>query len=278
MADVSSPLHGMGLRRCPPARIAFRTHARALAVGATPKGAATIALPPPLDQGQTSTCFAHSLAMGIYGALKGSFLPSPKEIAACTYALARSRATPMWMPLPSLLDVGADLQQCADVLTSIGIAPMTGPTSDGRNSDVENDPPDNVFPEPSLSRIERTTRVDGEYVIPVDDAAPTLAALCLDARIPVQVGFFCDHAFQALVPGSIAPIPDTSDPNGGGHAVLLRGYSTDSEGLLEFHVRNSWGSNWCDGGDCAVSAAWVSAAWELFPVAVSLPSANRVAA
>jgi hypothetical protein len=108
----------------------------------------------------------------------------------------------------------------------------------------------------------------GEYSIPVDSSAPNLVALCIDSKIPVQVGFFCDSAFESLTPSQVAGAPNQNDPSGGGHAVYLYGYRTNAQGEFEFRLRNSWGNAWCDVGDCWVSTAWLLAAWELFPIAV----------
>jgi hypothetical protein len=47
-------------------------------------------------------------------------------------------------------------------------------------------------------------------------------------------------------------IPDWSDPEGG-HAVMLAGYRTASDGSRQFLIHNSWGTDWGDGG-----YAWVS--------------------
>jgi C1A family cysteine protease len=86
----------------------------------------------------------------------------------------------------------------------------------------------------------------------------------------VQAGFFCDSAFENLTPSEVAGVQNAADPNGGGHAVYLYGYRTNSAGKFEYRLRNSWGIGWCDGGDCWVSEAWLLACWELFPVAVKM--------
>jgi hypothetical protein len=47
-------------------------------------------------------------------------------------------------------------------------------------------------------------------------------------------------------------IPDWTSPEGG-HAVMLAGYRTASDGSKQFLIHNSWGTDWGDGG-----YAWVS--------------------
>jgi hypothetical protein len=269
--------HAKGLNRCAVEKIAHRFHVALLlgaAAASTPKGSGTLTTCGVLDQGQTGTCHAHSLCGAVYCALASAaagapppFVGSPRQLAGCVYSDVRAAATPVGQPVPSLLDTGADLQDDATALAGWGLAPIQAPTSDGRYSDVENDPPNNVFPEPDPTQLQKVMQVTGEYSIPVNSAAPNLVALCIDGGVPVQVGFFCDSAFENLTAGQVATVPNQSDPNGGGHACYLYGYRTASDGSFEFLLRNSWG-NWCQNGDCWVSTAWLLAAWELFPVAV----------
>lgn len=166
------------------------------------------------------------------------------------------------------MDTGADLQDDATALVGWGLAPIQAPTSDGRFSDVEADPANNVFPEVDPSQLQKAFQVTGEYQIPVDANAAKNVALCIDAGIPVQIGIFVDMAFENLTPGQVAQPADQADPQGGGHALYIYGYRTAADGSYEFLVKNSWGSVWCDSGSCWASTAWLQTAWELFPIAV----------
>lgn len=270
--------YGKGLHRPDPAKLARRLHAgkhpalvARVAVGSTPNGSAQLQACPRLDQGQTGTCHAHSAAAAVWTALNAAgkplpFIPSPLLIASTTYADVQGPADKR----DKLQDTGADLSDDAKALATWGIAPMRGPTSDGRNSDVENDPPDNSFPEPDASQISvaGSDLIAGEYSIPVDADAPRLCALALDSGIPIWLGFFCDTAFENLTPSDVAQPPNEADPNGGGHAVVLAGYRTAADGSYEFHLVNSWGAGWCDNGTCWVSTAWLLKCWMLFLGAV----------
>jgi hypothetical protein len=277
--------YGKGLVRCAPEKISHRFHVSHLlgaAASGTPKGAATCTPCAVMDQGQSGTCHAHSLCAAVWSALATAghtpaFVGSPRQLAGCVYSDVRATSTRVGQPLPKLVDNGADLQDDATALAAWGLAPMQSPTSDGRYSDVENDPADNTFPEPDPAQLEKAMQVTGEYSVPVNGDAPRLVALCLDAGVPVQVGFYVDMAFERLQPGQVAEVPDQNDPQGGGHAVYLYRYRTAADGTYEFRLRNSWGA-WCDGGDCWVSSAWLMAAWELFPCAVKAVSAMQVAA
>ena len=227
-----------------------------------------------MDQGASGTCHAHSAAGAIWTAYnaagKSLFVPSPRLIAACTYADVRAAANPTGN-LPELLDTGADLSDDATALAHWGIAPIQAPTTDGRFSDVENDGNPPVFPEPDIASltVAGASLISREYSIPVDVNAPTLCAQALDAGIPIWLGFFVDSAFENLGPNDIAQAPNQSDPNGGGHAVYLSGYRTAADGTFEWRVENSWSAGWCDGGACWASDAWLRACWLLWPMAIA---------
>lgn len=262
--------YGKGLIKCAPKKIAHRFAFRATV---PPKGAGQLTACQRLDQGQTGTCHAHSLVGAVWTALHAAgsdppFIGSPRQLASCTYGDVRGTKTYPGTTMPVLLDTGADLQDDATALAAWGLARIQAPTSDGRFSDVENDPSSNVFPEADTAQLQRTFQVTGEYSIPVDSAAPAAVASCIDAGIPVQIGIFVDTAFEDLTSGQVAQPANQNDPNGGGHALYISGYRTAADGSYEFRVENSWGSSWCDGGACWASSAWLMSGWELFPIAV----------
>ena len=260
---------GRGLHRPDPAKLARRLRVPLGSTQLGPIGHAELEPCPRLDQGQTGTCHAHSAAAVIWTAYGGTltFIPSPRQIAACTYADVRSAVTPPGLPLPKLQDTGADLSDDAAALATWGIAPMGPPTSDGRASDVENNPADNTFPEPDPSQllVAGSDLISGEYQIPVDANAPTLCALSLDAGVPIWLGFFVDSAFEQAGPSTVIGAPNQSDPSGGGHAVYLSAYRTAADGSYEFLLQNSWGSSWADSGAVWCSTAWLLATWMLWP-------------
>jgi hypothetical protein len=263
-------IRGLGLHRPDPAKLARRL--RVARGAATPIGHAELEPCPRLDQGQSGTCHAHSAAGVIWTAYQAAgramaWIPSPREIAACTYADVRSAATGPGMSLPKLQDTGADLSDDASALATWGIAPMWPPTSDGRASDVENDPADNTFPEPDSTQllVAGADLIAGEYQIPVDSSAPNLCALSLDAGVPIWLGFFVDSAFEQAGPSTVVGAPNQSDPSGGGHAVYLSGYRTAADGSFEFLLQNSWGGSWALNGSVWCSTAWLLATWIRWP-------------
>jgi hypothetical protein len=256
-------------------RLGAHTHPQiAAALAAGPKGAADLTPCQRMDQGQTGTCHAHSLSGAIWTSFNAAgkalaFIPSPRLIASCTYADVRSASIPAGAPLPPLTDDGAELQDDADAVKTWGIAPIQSPTSDGRFSDVENDPPDNTFPEPDPTQMQIGGQdlITGEYAISVDSNAPNVVASSLDSGYPVWVGFLVDQAFEDLGASSIAQAPIGSGL--GGHAVYLSGYRTNALGKLEFRLENSWGSGWALNGSVWCSEAWLMACWDLWPCPVA---------
>lgn len=242
--------------------------------------------PPRLDQGQTGSCTAHSLSGSTSTACRKAghqvgFEPSPRETYATTRGIERANSTPAGQPLPLLTDSGAEPADVFTACAQFGIAPMQGPTPDGRNSDVWSDAdtsaqPPNVNSEPDANQLQQagTTLVTGEYAISPSDAnISDQVAASLAAGFPVYVATFVDTAFEQLQPGQVAQPPNQNDPNGGGHAIYLSGYTTNPDGSRTFILTNSWGIGWCDNGRCLVSEAWLKACWELYVMDVQVQKA-----
>ena len=264
-------MRGRGLKPSTPERIAHRRsiagHPRLVAALS---GGCLLDAPQVMDQGQTSTCWAHSLSAGLWTSCNAlrkpiQFVPSPLDIASLGYALIRSRATPTGA-LPPLSDDGAELQDGADTVAEWGVSAMLAPV-DGRYSDI---PETSPFPEPKPLQAELSAQqlLVGPYTIPIDSGAPSTVAQCLDSGIAVWVGGLVGQTTEALQPGQIEQPTPENDPTAGGHARFIRGYRTATGGALEFLVRNSWGPAWCGTGECWASEEWLLAQWNLFPLAV----------
>jgi hypothetical protein len=267
--------HGAGARRSHPAKLARAVMAHlhpdiaALLATTLPTGCSLSAWQPPvMDQGPTGSCTAHSLAGALSTACTKAgkpigFVPSPREGYACTRAIERAAMTMPGVALPELTDSGAELADALASSANFGVCAIEAPTSDGRYSDVE---PANVNAEPSFAQLEAaaTSLVTGAYRLDLTAAnASDVAAAALVAGFPLYVGFYVDSAFENMGPSDVAGAPNESDPNGGGHATYLCGYRTSASGAREFRLQNSWG-DWCDGGSCWVSVAWLRAAWEMW--------------
>jgi len=264
-------MRGRGLKPSTPERIA---HRRSI-VGhphlvAALSGGCLLDAPAVFDQGQTETCWAHSLASGLWtsannGQARLPWVPSPLDIASLGYALIRARLHPTG-ELSLLSDDGAELQDGADVVEQWGVAELR-PLVEGRCSDVPSDGP---FPEPEPLQVELQGQhlIVGPYTVPVDSTAPQTVASCLDSGIAVWIGGLVGDAVQNLQPGQIEQPTPESDRSAGGHARFIRGYRTIAGGKFEFLVRNSWGPSWCGSGEDWASEEWLLAQWDLFPLAV----------
>src|SRR5512135_1068853 len=276
--------YAKGAKRSHPLKVASKKAAAlhpkvaALLAAAIPAASDLASFEPPrLDQGQTGSCTAHALSGSVSTACRKAgvqigFETSPREMYAATRGLERANATPVGQPLPLLTDSGAEPADVFTACATFGIAPMQGPTPDGRNSDIWSDQdtssaPPNVNNEVDANQLQQagTTLVTGEYAI--DPTAPNVsdvAAAAIAAGFPIYVAAFVDTAFEDLQPGQVAQPANENDPNGGGHAIFLSGYKTNPDGSRTFILTNSWGTGWCDNGRCLVSEAWLKACWELY--------------
>lgn len=277
-------MRARGVKRTGPATLAARTHVSqhaAVSSRLAAHRAGAVVLPTSyqikgialLEQGRTPTCFAHAPAYATAIAWPAlGFVPSPKLTAAGATALDRGAGgTPA-----KLDDEGGTIESVNAFLSQFGAEPM-GSAVDGRNSDVSLG---NMNDEINLADLNAASQrvLTGQYgVDPSEgDISDTLAA-CLASDLPIVTTFYADSAFENLQAGQVAGAPDTSDANGGPHAVVLSGYSQQG-GERVFLLDNWWniaseGEVWCDGGTCLVGVPWVSAAYELWPWAVAKVSA-----
>lgn len=241
-----------------------------------------------MDQGRTGSCTGHGTSQGLVVAFasKGApldFVPSqlmPYQVGRAAARAERASTLPSLDKFPPLADEGA---MPADVMAGItlwGIRPMGPLPTDGRFSDVT---PDNVNDEPQLGELEAgaATLVVGEFRI--DELAGDVCdqvARAIAGGVPVGIGTFVDEPFEMWTPGTALPgIPNTNDPNGGGHWFLITSYRTattadvdaglvDQFGAPIFRGPNSWGPTWGDGGHWEANADFIRSAWDLYPFTV----------
>ncbi len=229
-----------------------------------------------LNQGMSSTCWAHSAVTLLYTRrhvlLGGApVLMSPLYFAQTMYATYRAQQNPGALPA-GLSDDGAQLDDAAACFAKWGCSPM-GASQQGGGTDVpatEDDLGNQLLlPELSVSVVERGALVPfgGEYDIQPNTDAPETVAACLESNIPVWIGGLVGSAVQELQAGQIEQPCPTSDPTSGGHARAIIGYRVVS-GAREFLIRNSWGSGWCESGNSWAAASVLSSAWSLLPFEV----------
>jgi hypothetical protein len=226
------------------------------------------AVPAVLDQGQTGSCTGNASAMGLFLAFllaqhPLSWVPSQAGIYRNGRGIDRDDVqTP-------LLDEGAQPNQVFRAISEYGIGPMRGPTSDGRNSDVEIA---TVNDEPKLGALEEEalTLPIGEYGINSIGSARILALRqALSANKPVCVAIAGgSNAFQSYTSGILPALNAPLD-----HYVLLIGYSTTPTGSTVFECLNSWGDGWGEGGYCWLSEEAVQELGDLVVLDVKVKAA-----
>jgi hypothetical protein len=225
-----------------------------------------------LDQGPTSSCTWHSFSAGLYTACRAQgrplpFLPSMDLGYKVTRALERAQLSPA--PLYDLEDTGAEVPDVIRIGAEYGVAPFGKPALDGRYSDID---PAWVNEEPNAGRLQEAglSIVTGPYAI--DPTSPTVsdvAAACIEAGMPIDVGFYCDMAFETAASSVVRTAPVVANLQGeGGHSVYLSAFRTNVFSKREFRVENSWGDGWCDGGTCWVDELWLAACWNLMPLVI----------
>lgn len=291
---MTLPLHRPppGVKRSDPAKLAHRlgqplhaAHAAMLAAhidGSCPlPDSVDNSLQPATDQGQSSSCTAHSLvkAVEILTAASGAaFRGSMHVLYSLTGTLEKESP---------LADDGRQCVDCLEVVATQGLAPFAGPTPDGRNSDVtdaaDGDSSPNVCVPATTEEVTAASMHKFDFgqnsVDPASAQLSDLLASCLAAKGVVYLGTQVGQVFESLTGDTVAE-PDTipSDPNGGGHALIIVGYKTVN-GVRVFLVQNSWSKQWDNSGLCWASLAWCGACWELHPLlpipapAVSEPDA-----
>jgi hypothetical protein len=246
--------------------------AHAAALAAPLPASADNSLQPVTDQGQSSACTWHSLVKGIQ--ICTGFYGSMHVGYSCTGELEGE--TPL----------ADDGRQCTDSLTvaaTIGVCPFEGDSPDGRNSDIytaadTTAKPANVcLPATAAEKAlaaERRFDFGGNSISPTDADVSNLVAGCLAAKGVVYLGTQVGAAFEQLA-GETVAVPDpANDTSGGGHALIIVGYRTASDGSRQFRVQNSWGESWDENGECWASLAWVQACWELHPLLPISPPAS----
>ena len=218
---------------------------------------------PPTDQGQSSSCTAHSLIKGVE--IVAGFVGSEHVLYSMSGALEES----------PIADNGRQCVDCLTVVSTMGVAPFAGPSPDGRNSDIWT-PTDAMSPPPNVNLpatpAETTAAASNKFALgsnSLDPAAANLSDLlasCLAAKGVVYLGTQVGQAFEQLQGQTVAQPDPANDPNAGGHALIIVGYRTMPDKTRQFKVQNSWGESWDEAGECWASLAWCAACWELHPL------------
>lgn len=138
-------------------------------------------------------------------------------------------------------DSGAFLRDCIKVLSTVGVGLEKDWAYDIAKFQIE--PPPIELSEASTNKIVVYSRLDIE-----DKDFKT----CLAQGFPFMVGI---QVFEGLeseqtAETGIVELPSVFDTSLGGHAVVCIGYDDNfrNSGKKYYEMRNSWGTNWGDGG------------------------------
>lgn len=182
-------------------------------------------MPPIWDQGQLGSCTAHSVG----AAYEFAALATGHEIATPSrlYIYYAERVIEGTVST----DSGAQIRDGFKVLDS-GVPPETDWPYDITRFALA-PPPQAVADAAGHTATLYTS---------VPQARPDIQAQLVNGR-PVSFGFSVYESFEtpAVAASGIVPLPAKREALLGGHAVLICGYTDDTQ---LYRVRNSWGTGW----------------------------------
>jgi len=144
------------------------------------------------------------------------------------------------------VDAGGSLRDAMKVLRIRGACPASGwPDDVARFAER---PPDAAYREAARHRVAEYRRVPQSLI---------QLKGCLAAGAPFAFGFSVYESFEGEAVRSTGkvPVPSASERLVAGHAAVAVGYDDDQQ---RFIVRNSWGIEWGDRGDCYLPYAYLS--------------------
>ncbi len=211
------------------------------------------------DQGRTNSCVAHALAsaVGIIES-KAGLRDDPISRRFLYYYARRVNSN-------VISDSGAYMRSAASALFRFGAPPERSfKWDDGRMNEIP----------PWISHMRAHSRMHGEYAFikSKDDrlVREIMSSIC--AGYPVAFGTMLHDNFTDRADGGLIRRPKTV--TGGGHAMLIVGYKTASDGGVEFDVLNSWGREFGDEGFCRMSEDYMT--WEETSDFVSIRGWSRL--
>ena len=195
--------------------------------------------PPHLDQGQLGSCTAH----GSLGAFRELLIKSgtPDIELARLQLYYDTRAVEGTIQS----DAGGEIRDVIKCLAKTGVAPETLWPYD--ITKFSKRPPAPVYKAARADLAVQYLRVA---------VSATAIKQALSQGFPVIIGISVYQSFESdeVARTGIVPIPAQAEQQIGGHCMYVVGYG-QKPGY--FTVRNSWGNNWGDGGDCYIPEAYL---------------------
>lgn len=208
--------------------------------------------PPIYDQGSTNTCVAQAFAAAI-------------EIRERIWLGESTPPSRLFMYYNSRrlhemhrFDMGTHLRTCAKMLNRVGVPDETLWPFTTKALVVNR--------RPSFESAMRShARMGGSYWRIFDTGLHRSVAIksAVTNGYPVAFGTNVYEDFGKNAGNDVIGLPKLgkNNPLLGGHAMLIVGYREDPEHGLLFEVRNSWGSDWRDGGYAWFTAEYIEAAY-----------------
>lgn len=200
----------------------------------------------PYDQSSLGSCTANALAFAahfdllnknVQNRLVSPFIPSRLFIYYYERVLEGSVST----------DSGAEIRDGIKVLVSNGI-----PSEDVWPYDISQ-----FAVTPSQLAVTYANKLHGLKYASVDNTNKALIVNALMQGLPVVFGVTVYESFMTdqVAATGIVPYPGQNESVAGGHAMVIVGYHSPDD---TFIVRNSWGTNWGQGGYCRIPASYLT--------------------
>jgi hypothetical protein len=221
-----------------------------------------------LDQGDTSSCVGCGLTSAAAITLAAAGTPlrwTPSVLACYQLALRLDRAHDYPLrdasAMPALQDCGTQLRTGALVLSRYGVGPsQRGAACDATPSTVRDEHAVHL----GTLIATHQTLLCGAFALDVSNRAQLQQEL--EEGHAIAIGGWVDSDYMQRTPRSApAGAQRLHDSDGGGHCQVIVGYRADA-----WHVRNSWGAGWGDGGYTWVTDAFIEQLWECYSLDVSL--------
>lgn len=199
--------------------------------------------PAVMNQGRSSACTGHAPSCALFTSAGWlGFVPSQDAIYKNGRAIDRDSWNGTFAPLT---DDGAMPNQVFRAINEYGLKPMGTPVR-GRYSDVHED---TVNEEPTLTDLLAEARniVVGDYGIkgtPESRRQQARVALASGKAICAAIAGGSDM-FQNYSGGVLGQLNAPLD-----HYVCIIGYETRDDGSTIWKIRNSWGEDWGEKGNC----------------------------
>lgn len=195
--------------------------------------------PPVMNQGNLGSCTAHgATGAARYYIIKQGLLPDSPMARLQLYYDSRALEGTINS------DAGAQIRDVIKTMATKGVAHESNWPYDEANWAMQ--PPANVYADAETYKALLYTPVN------VDTNAVMKA---LAAGHPVVVGLSLYESFDAAYVGGVVPMPIAGEDTVGGHCMYVVGYG-QKPGY--FTVRNSWGEDWGDKGDCYIPMGYLA--------------------